>query len=309
MPIHVQCNCGVRVRVGDKLAARRVKCPSCGQSLAVPDAKDADPPNAKNAEQTESDDAYRIAEVPSETPTSPKPKKPHKKREQRLKDASPVSERIAIPWKLMGKPVAVGAVSMVSVFVLSWLLAAITDRTNNDSFATIFILLPFLFPLALPAATRASLRIEPNSQGQIDSAIRLTFFGLRIHNRILRPKEVILTSSQYHRTCGEVIGIGCAGTMVIGCIVAVAIAWGSGGLSPAFLLACVIGAISLAVFQTAKSANPSLVYSVDLHCLGYPPVVNLYCGTDVSEARDYALSIAQAAGIPVSRKTESAHDF
>ena len=37
MPIEVQCPCGKTLNVGDDLAGRRVKCPVCGEILAVPD--------------------------------------------------------------------------------------------------------------------------------------------------------------------------------------------------------------------------------------------------------------------------------
>ena len=37
MPIPVQCECGQSFRAKDELAGRRVKCPKCGQALAIPD--------------------------------------------------------------------------------------------------------------------------------------------------------------------------------------------------------------------------------------------------------------------------------
>ncbi len=40
MPIEVQCPCGKTLNVGDDIAGRRVKCPVCGEILAVPDNRD-----------------------------------------------------------------------------------------------------------------------------------------------------------------------------------------------------------------------------------------------------------------------------
>ena len=40
MPIEIQCPCGKTLNVGDDLAGGRVKCPVCGEILAVPDNGD-----------------------------------------------------------------------------------------------------------------------------------------------------------------------------------------------------------------------------------------------------------------------------
>ncbi|GEM_PF-1416023 len=49
MPIEIQCPCGKTLNVGDDLAGRRVKCPVCGEILAVPD--DGDAADSNHAEQ------------------------------------------------------------------------------------------------------------------------------------------------------------------------------------------------------------------------------------------------------------------
>lgn len=41
MPIPFKCACGTSLKVKDALAGKKVKCPKCGKSLAVPEAADS----------------------------------------------------------------------------------------------------------------------------------------------------------------------------------------------------------------------------------------------------------------------------
>jgi len=49
MPIHVRCSCGKLLKVNDKLAGTRGRCPACGQVLDVPLLKD--PPRSEPSAQ------------------------------------------------------------------------------------------------------------------------------------------------------------------------------------------------------------------------------------------------------------------
>src|SRR5262245_51345335 len=61
MPILVSCDCGEEMRVGDDVAGKRIRCPSCNSMLTVPDVSPS-----KDAPRQEAEDA--IAETRSRRP-------------------------------------------------------------------------------------------------------------------------------------------------------------------------------------------------------------------------------------------------
>ena len=71
MPISVQCVCAKKFSAPDKLAGKRVKCPSCGQPLDIPDPA-ADPlfPELSEGDLVAADDPLAQAPVPA-APGSP----------------------------------------------------------------------------------------------------------------------------------------------------------------------------------------------------------------------------------------------
>ena len=73
MPISVQCVCAKKFSAPDKLAGKRVKCPSCGQPLDIPDPA-ADPlfPELSEGDLVAADDP--LAQAPAPKP-APKPRK------------------------------------------------------------------------------------------------------------------------------------------------------------------------------------------------------------------------------------------
>src|SRR5208283_2316463 len=47
MPIQIACTCGKQWRTRDENAGKRIRCPDCGEAVAIPKQKSADAPAAK----------------------------------------------------------------------------------------------------------------------------------------------------------------------------------------------------------------------------------------------------------------------
>lgn len=77
MPINVQCdNCERRLRVGDNLAGKKIKCPQCQTVITIPaaDAAGDDPAAPKVAEKT----TPAASKAPTKSPTATKTPTPSK---------------------------------------------------------------------------------------------------------------------------------------------------------------------------------------------------------------------------------------
>jgi hypothetical protein len=68
MPILVSCKCGKKLRLKDELAGKRVKCPGCGQCLAVPAGEE--PPVLEEVEPVEE----RVSPPPAARGPRPAPR-------------------------------------------------------------------------------------------------------------------------------------------------------------------------------------------------------------------------------------------
>ena len=170
MPIHVLCSsCDTRLKIGDNLLGKRLKCPACKGTFV---AQDSDPPKVveKAAEVREEEESRDEEEAPSED--RPKKKKGKKKKRRR---SSSATDPTVIWWLLRG-----GGVAAFMFFLLGTAVLA-QPPIKFYAFYLLFML-PVGTVIFFAAMYLSSIIFEAVEIGEIHVALFKAFFLVSIVN-------------------------------------------------------------------------------------------------------------------------------